>query len=142
MAKVALSWPFDGLSGQFGNAVYVQRSKELINGQTIRNTETYVRAMPIRTLPVPITTLNIAKAFKIMTLEFATLKADATALATWDAQALAISESQDRFLSTYQLFMSFFLTSYTSYMTVWTEPSSLGAGTSLSWTDRFSRLWA
>jgi len=133
---------FTGLSGKLGNIVYVTMAKEMVDGKVIRDSYTYAKQLGVRTVPTSILQDNIKTAFTILVSKFNALKLDNPAYQTWNDQSDYYEQTLGRYVSAYQLFMSYYMTKYVSTLGSEVLPTDLSAGTSLSWGDRDSRTWS
>ena len=130
---------FRGLSGNMGRIVYVTRGKEMVDGVVIKDSGTYAREKGVKTAPTPIKQDNIILAFTILINKLNTLKLDTTSYQTWKDQADYYQQTLGRYLTAYQLFISYYMTKYANTIGTPVKPFDLSAGTSLSWTDKDSR---
>ena len=85
--KVDLHPLLKKLSGKFKGLVFVAKNKKLVDNNTIKESEVYIRSLPRRKTPKSVRQDNLNKAFKILTIKFKELKADASAYETWKTQA-------------------------------------------------------
>ncbi len=138
--EITLHPMFEKLSGALYNIVCVTRKKELVDTPTSWGTSTYLRSKGKRQ-GNSIRQDNMQLAFKILINQFKALQANSTAHQTWVDQALLYENLLGRGLSTYQLFLSYFMTQYTSTLTSYVKPFNLSSGLSLSWADRNARTW-
>ncbi|MDH5681831.1 MAG: hypothetical protein OEZ36_09600, partial [Spirochaetota bacterium] len=100
------------------------------------------RQLGVRTVPTSILQDNIKTAFTILVSKFNALKLDNPAYQTWNDQSDYYEQTLGRYVSAYQLFMSYYMTKYVSTLGSEVFPTDLSAGTSLSWGDRDSRTWS
>lgn len=140
--KVDLHPMFEGLSGKMGNFVYVTLGKEMVDGEVIRDAGTYARKKERRTAAKSIMQNNITLAFTISINKFNVLKLDIPNYQTWKDQADYYQLTLGRYVTAYQLFLSYYMTKYNNTLGTPVKPFDLSAGTSLSWSDRESRLWS
>ncbi len=138
--KITLHPMFEKLSGALYNIVCVARKKELVDAPASWGTSTYLRSKGKRQ-GNSIRQDNMQLAFKILINQFKALQANTTDYQTWMDQALKYEELLGRYLTAYQLFLSYFMTQYTSTLSSYVKPFDLSPGLSLSWTDRHSRNW-
>ncbi|HEO65644.1 MAG TPA: hypothetical protein ENI73_07215 [Spirochaetes bacterium] len=138
--KITLHPMFEKLSGALYNIVCVTRKKELVDTPTNYGSSTYIRSKG-RRQGNSIRQDNLQLAFKILVDKFKALQADTTAHQTWMDQAQVYEQLLGRYLTAYQLFLSYFMTQYTTTLSSCVKPVDLSPGLSLSWTDRNSRSW-
>ncbi len=139
--KVQFQPILEKLSGKIKDLVFVAKTRPLVDEKALTNPEVYIRSMPKRTAPTSIRQDNLNKAFKILTFKFRELKESPSAYESWKVEASILQERFNRHLNAYQLFISYYMTKYTSTLGIDVQPNNLPNGTSPNWQDRSTRSW-
>ncbi|MDH5681094.1 MAG: hypothetical protein OEZ36_05885 [Spirochaetota bacterium] len=143
MAKVQLDPAFMKWSGELGNFVYVSRGKTVVDGVVIKDSYQIVRQKGVRTAPFTQKQINVQTAFQIVKDKWNLLKANATALASWQDQANALEVELNRdSITSHQVFVSYFMEKYFDTLGSMVTPADISDGTSLSYADRGTRVWS
>ncbi len=140
--KVELNPILEKLSGRIKDLVFVVKNKTLLSKGTIKDPVVYIRSAPKKSAPPSIKQDHLNQAFKILIAKFKELKQDAEAYKTWQIEAKRIRDTENRSLTAYNLFTSFYMTAYTHTIGIDVTPNNLSDGISLNWQDRFSRSWS
>ncbi len=139
MAKIQLAYPVSAISGRVGNIVYVKTKKEMVDDSILRS-NVYIRKYT-KTKMNDIRHKNIQIAFSIVVKKWDELKITKEQLKSWQDRAKQLESSLGRSVSTYLLFLTYFMTAYTSKLGTNVKPTGLTSGSSLKYKDRKTMRW-
>jgi len=134
MAKTFFPDWFDGISGKFGNAVFIRKPRILpVRGEEAGGyMRRFVYALAQGALPT-----NIKASFSIVAAEWKLLTGSEQI--TWNDEAALLSSTLGYDLSGRSVFFSYFLTKLTHGLSVYFNPAILGAGTDGIYANRETR---
>lgn len=133
-------WPSDiivGLSGRLQNIVFQKKVNNMHGGTKIS-----ARSFISPRNPMSIRQENIRAVTLLIIIAWYVLKVDSVAYATWQAEAIVQTTAAGVYISTYRLFLGFFLDLYSTRYSTYSRCTGFSNGTSLSWVDRDSRIFS
>jgi len=129
------------LSGKLKDLVFVTKKVPMKGDPSHLNHSTYIRSKPVRTAPTTLRQDHLNLAFKIVSESYQILKASPDSFVTWREAAKELSQRDNKTLSSYHLFQSYFMTLYTHTLGIDVKPEYLSPGLSLSYAHRDTRSW-
>ena len=129
------------LSGKLKDLVFVTKKTPMKGSPGDLSRDVYIRSKPVRQAPTTIRQDNLNSAFKIISESYQTLKLSPDSFSTWLKAADSLSKRDDKVISAYQLYQSYFMTLYTHTLGIDVRPEYLSPGVSLSYEHRGTRSW-
>ena len=137
MAKVIFNPMIDIISGKFNRIVVSPNSKVLnVAGQNVSG---LLRIMGDHTNYLQ-QSLNARQAWRLVAQGWNA--GTTTEKGTWQTEAALISSANSYSISGYNLFMAYMMEMFFAFMTDYTYPTALSAGTSYNYIDRATHAWS